>query len=244
MEQLACIKKVLNNSITALNNKYIKRQSKLTFTDIIYGLTIKTIHDTSYDKVVYAINSKNKTNISVSGFKAKCNFITYDDVIKLNKNILNVIYKKNEPRIIAVDGTNLKCLKSLHDDGVKYASTNETYTHMLISGIYDINSKIVINYNHSLTLNERDAFIEQLSYINKGDTLIFDRGYYSYELMTILKEKQINYIFRVKKTLKFVKKMIALHQEELYITHDNKVVTYTIYDEGEPYYLYYKLLLC
>lgn len=62
--------------------------------------------------------------------------------------------------------------------------------------------------------------------------------------MTILREKQINYIFRVKKTLKFVKKMIALHQEELYITHDNKVVTYTIYDEGEPYYLYYKLLLC
>ena len=71
MDKIAHIKKVLTNSIAILNNKYIKRYSKITFKDILYGLSVKTINNTSYDKVVFSLNTKNNTSISASGFKKK-----------------------------------------------------------------------------------------------------------------------------------------------------------------------------
>jgi hypothetical protein len=121
-------KVVLNNYATQLNKKYIKRYSKITFRDVLYELSIKTINNTGYDNATYIINSKSNTTISASTFNEKNNFITSNDVIILNKKLLNVIYSDNKPRIIAVDGTYLKYLKSLHSDGVKYASSNKTYT--------------------------------------------------------------------------------------------------------------------
>ena len=241
MDKFEAIKKVLNNYVTQLNKKYIKRYSKITFRDVLYELSIKTINNTGYDNATYMINSKNNTTISASTFKKKNNFITSNDVIILNKKLLNVIYSDNKPRIIAVDGTYLKCLKSLHSDGVKYASSNETYTQLLVSGLYDINDGLLINYNHSYSLNERECLIEQLDYINKGDTLILDRGYYSFELMNILHQRGINYIFRVKNTLKEVKQLLISHNDSIIIGH-NKIVTYSITNNATSYYLITNLL--
>ena len=62
MEQFTIIKKVLNNSVSYLDTKYIKRHSKITFRDVLYELSLKTINNTSYDNAVYMINSKNNTS--------------------------------------------------------------------------------------------------------------------------------------------------------------------------------------
>ena len=179
---------------------------------------------------------------NASTYKKKNNFITSDDIIKINKNLLDVVYPENKLRIIAVDGTYLKCFKSLNIDGVKFASPNETYTQLLVSGLYDVNANILINYNHSLTLNERECFIQQLDYINKGDTVIFDRGYYSLELLNILKHRDINYIFRVKNNLTSVKELLKNDVNEFYTQHNTKLVTYSVVTDGQPYYLLTNLL--
>lgn len=241
MNNFKVIKKVLNDYVNYLDTKYIKRYSKTTFRDVLYQLSIKTINNTSYDNAAYIINRKNNTNISSSTFKKKNNFITSDDIINLNKNLLDVIYSDNKPRTIAVDGTHLKCLKSLHSYGVKYASSNETYTQLLVSGLYDVNNNILINYNHSFSLNERECFTQQLDYIKPNDTLIFDRGYYSLDLMNLLNVRGINYVFRVKATLNDVKQLILSQQQQLIIC-DNKIVTYYVPNGKEPYYLLTNLL--
>jgi len=62
MEKFSIIKKVLNNYADHLDNKYIKRHSKITFRDVLYELSLKTINNTSYDNAVYMINSKNNTS--------------------------------------------------------------------------------------------------------------------------------------------------------------------------------------
>ena len=74
---------MLNNYVTQLNKKYIKRYSKITFRDVLYELSIKTINNTGYDNATYMINSKNNTTISSSTFNEKNNFITSNDVIML-----------------------------------------------------------------------------------------------------------------------------------------------------------------
>ncbi len=47
MDKIKHIKKVLTNLIAILNNK-----------DIIYGISVKTINNTSYDKIVFSLNTK------------------------------------------------------------------------------------------------------------------------------------------------------------------------------------------
>ena len=237
MDKIAHIKKVLTNSIAILNNKYIKRYSKITFKDILYGLSVKTINNTSYDKVVFSINTKNNTSISASGFKKKRDIMTPNDLISINNTFLNLIYKNNKHRILAVDGTRIKCLKAMHSEGFKFASNNKTYTHCAISGLYDTDSNIVINYTHSVSLNEREAFINQLDYVKKGDIVLFDRGYYSNDLMDTLNYHGINYVFRVKNNINVSKHLIDNNISSVLWCDKLQAVTYTLYEEAEPYFL-------
>ena len=69
MDKITELKKILNNSINKLNNKYIKRNRKITFEDVIYGLSLKTINHYTYDKVVFDINYKLLKDFSPSAFK-------------------------------------------------------------------------------------------------------------------------------------------------------------------------------
>ena len=135
MEKIKDLKKVINNSIKKLNIKYIKRNSKITFQDIIYGMSLKTISSYSFDKVTYKLNkNKGKENkISASGFKYKKNYIKNDDIEFLNNDLINHIYKdKFEKRVLAIDGSYLKGLKKLSNDGLKFSSDKENYTNSII----------------------------------------------------------------------------------------------------------------
>ena len=251
MNKISDLKKILNNYINILNKKYIIRNRKLSIKDIIYGLSLKTIYHQSYDKVVYNLNKKlsKKTSktFSSSAFKKKSDIIEYNDIVKLNNELLNNIYSnKYEKRLLCVDGSYLKTLKKLNKDGLKFHSINHTnYTNSIISGLYDINKKIIINYNHSINKNEREAFIEQFKYIRKGDTLIFDRGYYSEELVNLLNKKNVDYIFRVKNNLSYVKYLTENKLNEYIYTVNNKLhklVNYNI--NSEEYYIITSLIHC
>lgn len=239
MEKIKNLKKVINNSIKKLNTKYIKRNNKITFQDVVYGLSLKTISSYSFDKVTYKLNKNRTDTISSSGFKNKKNYIKNDDIQILNNDLLNHIYKdKSEKRVIAVDGSYLKSLKKLNNDGLKYSSNKENYTYSIINGLYDIDKKIIINYNHSISLNERKCFKEQLKYVRKGDTLLFDRGYYSDDLRIMLNNKKIDYIFRMKKNFKKLSYLKDNNLNEYIFTINNyKIVNYKIHDKGEDYFL-------
>jgi hypothetical protein len=248
MEKIKDLKKVINNSIKKLNIKYIKRNSKITFQDIIYGMSLKTISSYSFDKVTYKLNkNKGKENkISASGFKYKKNYIKNDDIEFLNNDLINHIYKdKFEKRVLAIDGSYLKGLKKLSNDGLKFSSDKENYTNSIISGLYDVNKKIIINYKHSILMDERKCFKEQLKYVRKGDTLLFDRGYYSEDLMNTLDNKKIDYIFRLKKNLNIVNFLKDNNLNEYIYTVNNKnykIVNYKVHEDGEEYYLLTTLL--
>ena len=93
MEKITELKKIINNSINKLNKKYIKRNRKINFKDIIYGLSLKTINHYSYDKVVYNLNKKLSKDISSSGFKKKNSILENNEIQTLNNELLEHIYK-------------------------------------------------------------------------------------------------------------------------------------------------------
>ena len=204
IDKIKNFQKILNNNIKNINNKIIKRNRKIDFRDIIYGSIYKSINNTSYEDVTYQINKSfinkniNKT-ITKSAFIQKRNDILNEYFLNINDSFINFIYKTiKKPRIIAVDGSFLNLYKNFDKYGYEYASENKNYCKAIISCLYDIDNKIPINYYLFKKRDERDAFKEQIKYLRTGDIVIFDRGYFSYDIIEKLNKKGINYIFRLK----------------------------------------------
>lgn len=214
------IKAIINNitsTIKLSNNKFIKRKNKdktkqLTLTDLIF-ISSHLVHTSSYsisnshlklngNKIVsnQAINKRRK-NMDVS---------LIDDI---NNNMLKLTYtahkntKINKGRRIAVDGSQLNLNKKLHEQGFAL-SKNKNYCKTKLGSLFDIDKSIPINYHLSESLNEREILILQLKYVNKGDTLIMDGGYYSKHLINVLIDREINFIFRMRSSNLFVRNYI------------------------------------
>ena len=179
MDKISRIKKILNDSIQNINDKYIKKNSKISFKDVIYGLSLKSLNNYSYDKVVYELNKFKVSKFSKYGFINKSNYIDYKTIKNINNNLLNNIYNNTQRRILSVDGSNLRNLKIFKKHDFRFSSNTENYTLSVIGGLYDVGKNIHINYTHSNILYERKIFKSQLKYIKKNDILLFDRGYYS-----------------------------------------------------------------
>lgn len=82
-----------------------------------------------------------------------------------------------------MDGSFLNLFKNFNKVGFSYASSNENYCQGIISCLYYINNKISINYFLIKTRNERYVFRNQIKYLRSGDIFIFDRSYYSYDIV-------------------------------------------------------------
>jgi hypothetical protein len=251
IDKIKNFQKILNNNIKNINNKIIKRNRKIDFRDIIYGSIYKSINNTSYEDVTYQINKTfiNKNidiTITKSAFIQKRNDIPNEYFLNINDSFINFIYKNiKKPRIIAVDGSFLNLYKNFDKYGYEYASENKNYCKAIISCLYDIDNKIPINYYLFKKRDERDAFKEQIKYLRTGDIVIFDRGYFSYDIIEKLNKKGINYIFRLKCNKKEVQYMKNNNINNYIFKIKNinyKTVSYKINDSEEDYYLFTNLI--
>ena len=251
IDKIKTFQKILNNNIKNINNKIIKRNRKIDFKDIIYGSIYKTINNTSYEDVTYQINKTfiNKyidITITKSAFIQKRNDIPNEYFLNINDSFINFIYKNiKKPRIIAVDGSYLNLYKSFDKYVYEYSSENKNYCKAIISCLYDIDHKIPINYYLFKKRDERDAFKEQIKYLRAGDIVIFDRGYFSYDIIEKLNKKDINYIFRLKYNKKEVQYMKNNNINSYIFNTKNinyKTVSYKVNNSEEDYYLFTNLI--
>ena len=258
-------KLVINKAILKLENKKIKRDCRIDMKDVLYGLCLKAVDNCGYVTTVLDLNKKDfffnkwKKKISVSGFKNKANYINYNDIQEINDNLLKIVYNSNEPRILAVDGTHVQSLKALHEpskqnknenndiieNNLKFASKNKTYCKSLISGLYDVENKIILNYYHTDEMNEREAFKKQTKYLKKNDIVLFDRGYFSKNLYETLNKINVNYVFRMCHNILLLEPLKKNNINEHVFTLKNKeykVVRYKIDENGKYYYLFTSLI--
>ena len=237
-ENLKLVKNKISQFLKNIKEEVVIRQSKITVQNILFGSLYKCMSNKSYDDVVSILNINNiDKNIifTKSAFIIKKNKINSSNFLNLNNYLINIIYKNNKPRLIGVDGSSLDLYKNFKKYGYRYASNKETYCKGYLSCLFYIENKIPINYHLSKNIDERESLINQLKYINKNDTLIMDRGYYSDNLLKILNNLGINYIFRLKTNFNIVKN---LENNDYTFTEDNiekRVIKYTI--KNEDYYL-------
>lgn len=211
------IHKIINDKIVSINNSLVKREREMDYGDIIYLLYKKNYSGDSYDNIISEMKIEGKSNVTKAAFIKKRKLLDCKYLNELNDDLLHYIYVKNTGRILAVDGSHVNMHKKLTKFGFPL-SANGHYATGLISCIYDVKNKIPINCNLVTGTDERKAFLEQLPYLKKGDTVITDRGYYSYDLAQKLTENGINYIFRMKKDTKMVRELNSTKMNEMNVS--------------------------
>jgi hypothetical protein len=140
--------------------------------------------------------SQNVVKSSMSEARNKVIINIWEQVIHDVSKILRKQIKTR--RYFAVDGVILSLQNAkfggkfkTHSDGMKPQGYG--------SVLYDIDYGFPINVQLDEHFNERNAAIKHLDFLEKGDVVVFDRGYYSKDLYTECKKRGINVVFRIKK---------------------------------------------
>ena len=118
---------------------------------------------------------------------------------------------RSNKRFIGIDATNLNVRRELVNNIDIKLSKSAEYGNGMLSISFDVVSKIPIAYRLVSDTNgnfdkkkvaETNGLLGQLYLFTSNDVLIFDRLYYSIELMCTLNRLGIGYIFRLKNNSK------------------------------------------
>lgn len=105
-------------------------------------------------------------------------------------------------RVLAVDGTciTLPTTKELEDLYGKSTNQNQAYTvQARASVLYDLSNRLALNSILShIDIGERELALQQLQHCKKGDLVIYDRGYPSYDLFHEHNEMNVAFVIRAK----------------------------------------------
>ena len=100
-------------------------------------------------------------------------------------------------RLFAVDGSKLNLPCQLILAGYKTPSDNAHYPQGLVSCLYQLRSKIPMDFDLAKHADERKMALAHLSSLSENDVVVYDRGYYSYEMLYEHNQQRIHPIFRL-----------------------------------------------
>lgn len=95
----------------------------------------------------------------------------------------------HENRVFAVDGSKVHVHPSFLEDGYKTRTNDKPVRRpvkrplVMLSSMVDVRTKTCVDFDLTKHFNERTAATTLLRSVKKGDTLVFDRGYFSSELL-------------------------------------------------------------
>ena len=128
-------------------------------------------------------------------------------------------YHWHQHKIFAVDGTKMNLPRQLLAEGYSTPSDNAYYPQGLVSCLYQLKTQIPIDFDIVAHKNERTMALTHLKVLSENDIVVYDRGYYSYEMLYYHALRGIHGIFRLKeKTNKDIDQFIASDETERDIT--------------------------
>jgi hypothetical protein len=105
-----------------------------------------------------------------------------------------------EHRLFAVDGSKMNLPRQLIRAGYKTPSDNAHYPQGTVSCLYELKSKLPIDFDLAKQGDERSMALSHLNSLSETDVVVYDRGYYSYNMLHEHMKRRIHPIFRLKKT--------------------------------------------
>ena len=99
----------------------------------------------------------------------------------------------------AVDGSKINLPPKLLDAGYKPGGGNGHYPQGLLSCLYDLKSKLPIDFDFVAHGDERRCAKEHLVVLRPGDVVVYDRGYFSYTMLHDHINAGVHAVFRLQK---------------------------------------------
>lgn len=103
-------------------------------------------------------------------------------------------------RIFAVDGTKINLPRQMKDEGYRLNCEHAYYPQGLVSCLYELNSKMPVDFELVPTLNERTAALTHLQVLKENDVVVYDRGYFSYAMLYYHVQQGVHAVFRIPKS--------------------------------------------
>jgi Druantia protein DruA/Transposase DDE domain len=186
-----------------------------------YGITIAELWDQCR---VMGIPLPQASPVAASAFcnaRAKLD----EDIFKtLHKEILQRYPRDsndnlwNEHRIYAVDGSKLNLPRQLMRNNYKVPSDNAHYPQGLLSCLYELKSKIPMDFDLVSHADERQVAQGHLAVLAKNDVVVYDRGYFSYAMLHGHEAQGIHPIFRLKtKASDIVEAFVASNETDIIV---------------------------
>jgi hypothetical protein len=129
---------------------------------------------------------------------------------ELNNNIIDIWNRYNEMPLLwhglllrGVDGSKLTLPKELLRAGYETPGDHAYYPQGLLSGVYDLLSGIPLDFDFVHHNNERICALEHLKQAEQYSLNIYDRGYFSFELLADHIKYDINAVFRLQSNTKY-----------------------------------------
>lgn len=133
----------------------------------------------------------------------------------LNAEIIRAYDKPNPAhhwqghRLFAVDGTKMNLPRQLIRQGYLTPSHSAYYPQGLVSCLYQLKTKMPIDFELSAHADERQLALQHLPLLTAGDIVVYDRGYFSYGLLHTHHRQGIHAVFRIpSSTIKAINEFI------------------------------------
>ena len=122
------------------------------------------------------------------------------EIIEAYENSYNAEeYKFKGHRLFATDGSKMNLPKKLKASGYPMPTITSHYPQGLVSCLYQVKSKIPYDFDLVSHENERTVALKHLTVLSENDIVVYDRGYFSYEMLYRHVELSIHPVFRIKK---------------------------------------------
>ena len=211
----------IETSASIADPQWIKRHRKIDTMKLITCMLTCLQRKASIKSIIDTIDSCDFTHTAYMKALSRC-----------SDNVFRSVYRhltgpSRRSRVLAVDGSRIPLTKS--QTGTMSGRTRSIPTGLL-SSVYDVNNKSIVDLDFSDHYDERAALRRMLSSVKAGDTLVMDRGYYSDELAHLLYEQGIKFVFRLKDNIGI--KTFKPAGKNVYRTGKGTPVAVTYYHAG------------
>jgi hypothetical protein len=131
---------------------------------------------------------------------------------KLDENVFKILHERilqqydcyntdalwKSHRVFAVDGSKMNLPRQLLNKGYRTPSDNAYYPQGLMSCLYQLQSKIPIDFDLVSHGDERKVALTHLKQLSENDVVVYDRGYFSYAMLYEHAKLGIHNVFRLK----------------------------------------------
>lgn len=218
LEMWKDIREVFDATIEKYDKLWIQRDRKINTRFLVlfilrltipkdqrgYGATLLEIFDQFFNLDIH--NSFNRlAPSSICEARAKLDPAIFKE---LNSGILKVWEKyNNNPRLwqghrlYGVDGSKINLPRELLKADYQTPGDHAHYPQGLLSGAYDLLTGIPYDFDIVSHNNERTCALEHLKQIEENSITVYDRGYYSFELLADHASQRKHAIFRIKRNM-------------------------------------------